>query len=58
MDERYMDMFRSAWRVSVDARERVRGQAVEVFGKDAEWTRSFDFQKPVGATEASRDSGL
>ena len=40
-------MFTSAWKVSVDAREKVRGQAAEVFGKDAEWTRSFDFQKPV-----------
>jgi len=47
MDERYKDMFTSAWKVSVDAREKVRGQAAEVFGKDAEWTRSFDFQKPV-----------
>ena len=40
-------MFTAAWKVSVDAREKVRGQAVEVFGKDAEWTRSFDFQRPV-----------
>ena len=40
-------MFTSAWKVSVDAREKVRGHAAEVFGKDAEWTRSFDFQKPV-----------
>ena len=40
-------MFTAAWKVSVDARERVRGQAAEVFRKDAEWTRSFDFQKPV-----------
>ena len=40
-------MFTAAWKVSVDAREKVRGQAAEVFGKDAEWTRSFDFQKPV-----------
>ena len=47
MDERYKDMFTSAWKVSVDAREKVRGQAAEVFGKDAVWTRSFDFQKPV-----------
>ena len=47
MDERYKDMFTSAWKVSVDAREKVRGQAAEVFGKDAEWTRSFDFQRPV-----------
>ena len=47
MDDRYKDMFSAAWKVSVDARERVRGQASELFGKDAEWTRSFDFQKPV-----------
>ena len=40
-------MFTAAWKVSVDARDKVRGQAAEVFGKDAEWTRSFDFQKPV-----------
>lgn len=47
MEDRYREIFTSAWRVSVDARERVRGQGAEVFGKDAEWTRSFDFQKPV-----------
>ena len=47
MNDRYKEMFASAWRVSVDAREKVRGQAAEVFGKDAEWTRSFDFQRPV-----------
>ena len=40
-------MYDAAWKVSVDAREKVRGQAAEVFGKDAAWTRSFDFQKPV-----------
>ena len=43
----YRELYDAAWRVSVDAREKVRGQAAEVFGKDAEWTRSFDFQKPV-----------
>ena len=35
MDDRYREMFTSAWKVSVDARERVRGQGAEVFGKDA-----------------------
>ena len=47
MKNGYRELYDAAWRVSVDARERVRGQAAEVFGKDAEWTRSFDFQKPV-----------
>ena len=47
MKNGYRELYDAAWRVSVDARERVRGQGAEVFGKDAEWTRSFDFQKPV-----------
>ena len=47
MKNGYRELYDAAWRVSVDAREMVRGQAVEVFGKDAEWTRSFDFQRPV-----------
>ena len=47
MKNGYRELYDAAWRVSVDARERVRGQAVEVFGKDTEWTRSFDFQRPV-----------
>ena len=47
MKNGYRELYDSAWKVSVDAREKVRGQAAEVFGKDAEWTRSFDFQKPV-----------
>ena len=47
MKNGYRELYDAAWRVSVDARERVRGQAAEVFGKDAEWTRSFDFQRPV-----------
>lgn len=47
MKNGYRELYDAAWRVSEDARERVRGQAAEVFGKDAEWTRSFDFQKPV-----------
>ena len=47
MKDGYRQMYDAAWKVSVDAREKVRGQAAEVFGKDAAWTRSFDFQKPV-----------
>ena len=47
MKNGYRELYDSAWKVSVDAREKVRGQAAEVFGKDAKWTRSFDFQKPV-----------
>ena len=47
MKNGYRELYDAAWRVSVDAREKVRGQTAEVFGKDAEWTRSFDFQKPV-----------
>ena len=43
----YKELANAAWRVSVDAREKVRGEAEQMFGKGAEWTRSFDFQRPV-----------
>lgn len=43
----YRELANAAWRVSVDAGEPVRGEAEQMFGKGAEWTRSFDFQRPV-----------
>lgn len=41
------ELFSIAWRKSVDNREKVRGNAETIFGKDACWTRSFDFKKPI-----------
>ena len=46
-NDSYRELANAAWRVSVDARESVRGEAEQMFGKGAEWTRSFDFQRPV-----------
>lgn len=46
-NDSYRELANAAWRVSVDAREPVRGEAEQMFGKGAEWTRSFDFQRPV-----------
>lgn len=46
-NDSYRELANAAWRVSVDAREPVRGEAEKMFGKGAEWTRSFDFQRPV-----------
>lgn len=46
-NDSYKELANAAWRVSVDAREKVRGEAEQMFGKGAEWTRSFDFQRPV-----------
>ncbi len=46
-NDSYKELANAAWRVAVDAREPVRGEAEQLFGKGAEWTRSFDFQRPV-----------
>ena len=41
------ELFSRAWRMSVDNREKVRCNAEAIFGKDACWTRCFDFKKPI-----------